>query len=91
MKIKRKRYVAQFLNTETNEIKPFDLFSYDDCENGTSGRGIALKTANELAVEHGLVFWWLRVIPVMVTYSWTREKGCTCEKITPIRENETAE
>lgn len=88
MKIKRKRYQAQFMNTETSEVKAFDLFAHDDCETGTSGRGIAVKQASETAVKNGLVDWWYRVLPVRVTYTWSKEKGCTVEKVDPMEEDD---
>ena len=88
MKIKRKRYQAQFMNVETAEIKVYDLFAHDDCETGTSGRGIAVKQASETAVKNGLVDWWSRVIPVRVTYKWTKENGCAVEKVEQMQEDD---
>ena len=91
MKINRKRYQAQFLNAETLEIKSFDLFSHDDCDEGTSGRGIARKQADEIAIENGLTALWSRVVPVRATYSWTKKDGCKLEKVVEIAENEPTE
>lgn len=87
MKIKRKRYEAQFMNLESGEVKTFELFAADDCEAGTSGRGIAVKQASEKAVENGLVSWWSRVLPVRVTYKWSKENGCSVEKVEPMEED----
>lgn len=91
MKINRKRYQAQFLNAETLEVKSFDLFAHDDCETGTSGRGLALKAADEIAKENALTALWSRVVPVRATYSWSKKDGCTLEKVVEITENEPAE
>ena len=91
MKIIRKRYKAQFLNAETLEVKSFDLFAYDDCETGTSGRGLALKAAEEIAKNNGLTALWSRVVPVRATYSWSKKDGCKLEKVVEIAENETSE
>lgn len=90
MKINRKRYQAQFLNAETLEIITVDLFAHDDCETGTSGRGIALKAAAEYAENNGLCGLWSRVVPVRVTYTWNKKDGCAVEKIVEIAENENA-
>lgn len=91
MKINRKRYQAQFLDAQTLEIKSFDLFAHDDCETGTSGRGLALKAADEIAKKNGLTALWSRVVPVRATYAWTKKDGCTLEKVVEIAENEPAE
>ena len=91
MTFKRKRYVAQFFNRETDKVISVPLFSRDDPEDGTSGKGIASRKRDEYASKNGLTRLWSRVVPVWVFYKYAKGTGFYADKVDYIPEDEDTE